>query len=487
MTHAARSPSSESPLAAKAVASVLGSGAGVLSSIIRAKTAALWLGPSAVGLLALVQQYAAVAFIPVSIQAGAALVMSIAVSRNEPAKQSVAASVAATAVVVISAFSIPATTLLTLIASPDVTPETLSVSLLVSLSLGLSFLTAIQTQLLVGIGAVRASAVATGAGALATALLVSVGARSGSTLLYAWSLVAAGIVTFGISFNARRKNAPHITIRPAWDRALIMKAMTVGMATLLASSVENLSGLFSRHLIEARDGLAATGLFHAAFTLGASYFGLILMALGTVVFPGFAAASEKELPKAIEEASAFVQSLAPPLILLFFALREPIVEILLAPEFAPSADALGWLVAADAPRGVGWVLGGVILFRGFLREFVLIQVLYFIVLVSAFWLLIPRLGIAGSGIGYLIANIATLPVSVWLLRVRLSNRVQVGPLVRATMLGLALAASMLVPAHWRRLTELAAGLVGAVLFLRSPWPKLVRDRLLGRASGPSST
>jgi PST family polysaccharide transporter len=466
---------------------LLSSGAAVVLGIARSKVTALVLGPSGVGVSSEILQVVALAQTPVAIFTGTALLGRLARARADDDHAAIDRAYDASwtlAAVTALVCSVCGT-----LASLWVLPSTWARSVFLLTVLGaagaaITALAGIVNQTLVAFERLRVLAwIGVATAGVQTTLVVT------GTWLWGLrgqfvALAIAPLLAFGFALRAAARRGPRRRWLPrlSFDRDFAREATALGTTSLVAAAGLQLSLLVIRVELDKRGGPALTGQFQAAWAIGSGYFGFVLGSLGNYSFPRFAAAKDAEsLAAEVDHATAFVLRIAPPLVLMMIALREPIVRALYSHRFDEAVPLMGIMMAGDLARAVLWAVHGPMLLRGQLRAYLLVELLGVAVLGLGSALLIPRFGVRGPGIAYVGTYVALAPFAALVLRRSTGARVHARPIWMAVAMSLALAGSSLLgEGLWTRLALLTAAIVwGAVGGLFRAVASRVRGKLRG--------
>ncbi|MCI0574525.1 MAG: oligosaccharide flippase family protein [Myxococcaceae bacterium] len=425
------------------------------------------LGPSGVGVTAEVTQYIALLSTPVTVVAGAALSSRLAEAH---ARQDVAASRRSysTALSAMLLLSVVGGLLSTLVVGRALGPELGHASWLYGMlgAVGLfgGIVVSVPGVVLTAHGELksllRINLCAAVLPALATMGCISLWGLTGQFL----SLALAPLIMVFVTVPLAVRTLPDFPWSPIWalDRGYLWTAVRLGGVTLLAGLLQQAVLVLIRNLLDQQGGNALVGQFQAAWTVGATYFGVVLGGLGSFAFPRYAAAAtQEELTREVSEAGRFVLRVAPPIVFVAIFLADIVIEFLYSGRFAPSTRLLSWQFVGDVSKALSWVFGGALLYRGKVRATVAAEVFYVTVFGAGALVCVPRWGLEGVGFAYVGAYIAFLLLVSWLLKRECGVSGRSPQLWQ--MLGLTLAAACLVVAgrSWpaaRLLALLAAGI-----------------------------
>lgn len=176
-------------------------------------------------------------------------------------------------------------------------------------------------------------------------------------------------------------------------------------AALTIASLSVLGGqLVIRVIVQRSMGLPAVGLFQASFAISVNYIGLAVGALSTDFYPRLVPhIKEPATLRGLINGQAIVSLLlAAPMIVLAIGVAPWLIALLYAPSFAPAGAMLRWQLLGDVMRIAGWPLSFVLLAAGRGTAFAVNEAATMAIGVLMTALLVPKLGLAGAGIAYLL-------------------------------------------------------------------------------------
>lgn len=190
----------------------------------------------------------------------------------------------------------------------------------------------------------------------------------------------------------------------------------LGTAFMVAGLVGVLGQLAVRTLVQRDLGAADLGYFQAAWMISMTYLGFVLGAMGTDYYPRLTAAihDHAKANQLVNEQTEVALLLAGPVLLGMLALAPWVVQLLYSGEFAPTATILRWQILGDVLKIVSWPMAFILLAAGNGRTFMLVDSTSVAVFVSITWIVLPKLGVEATGIGFLMMYMVYLPLVYWL-------------------------------------------------------------------------
>jgi PST family polysaccharide transporter len=191
------------------------------------------------------------------------------------------------------------------------------------------------------------------------------------------------------------------------DRGLYSGLVALGVVFMAGVLGQHVGAYVVRTTIFRELGADAAGHYHAAWTIGSLYIGMILTAMSTDFYPRLVAAfSDPQRCNAIvnEQVRASLL-LAGPGVLATLTFASPALSLLYSAEFRPASEALRWICAGMAMRIVTWPLGFIIVASGRKAALLLVEFAWTGFYILSSWLLIGKLGLAGAGIAFALSYV----------------------------------------------------------------------------------
>jgi PST family polysaccharide transporter len=392
-------------------------------SVLAAKAYAVLLGPSGVGLLALMQS---VVNLGVMVATGGLVMSTISATASAAARgdRHNERAIARAALVIGLAAGAGGAVLLivfrqfvadAVLGSGSRTSDVL----ILALALLLSVAASIQLALLMGLHRIRAVvAVNIGTSLTATGIGVAVVAAFGEAALAPAILVTA-ISQLGFSRIAIARARRTAREAPSSIAAAAGALLRVGLPVTASQLANNGAQLFVPVLVLAVLGTVEVGYYRAAAAVSISYLTFFLAMLAQDYFPRISGAVEPAAAAAlIERRMRLVVGLGMPIIFALLAAGPLLIDLLYAREFAPAFGVLRWQLAGDLVRLPAWVLAFALLARGKSSVYFGAELISGLSLLAGTLLGLTLIGLVGSGVGYAVSQLIYYGV-VWLLVRRL--------------------------------------------------------------------
>lgn len=237
------------------------------------------------------------------------------------------------------------------------------------------------------------------------------------------ALVAVAAMSLVVSWwYSRRIEVQRIHVTASQVRVEASGFLKLGFAFMASNLLTMGSAYLIRIVISNKLGLAATGYYQAAWTLGGLYVGLILQAMGADFYPRLTAVANDndQCNRLVNEQARVSMLLAAPGILVTLTFAPLVISIFYAPAFQEAVGVLRWICLGIAIRVISWPLGYILVAKNAQRLFMLSDFLWTIAHLGLAWLLIPRFGLEGSGMAFFGAYVLNV-VFNYLLATRLTT------------------------------------------------------------------
>jgi len=272
----------------------------------------------------------------------------------------------------------------------------------------------------------------------------------------------------------------------AGSRTLLRPLLRYGISSLLVGLSSTLTLLVLRSLLVDKLGLGPNGIYQVCVGVSGLLMPTILNAITATVWPEIAA-----LPRDQDAAPTMRSGVRLAFLLTTGAcaailVGAPIwVPLFYSGRFLPALDLLPLQFLGDYFRAAAWMFGIWLVPRNRLKPWVLFDVVYGVTLLTAFLLLVDKVGLRSVVIGYVLAHMTHAGLHYWLARRAVGFRL--GPDNRRLLLAsLALLLGLLA---WtpRNLTGVAVGgtalVVWALIVVRTREWRAMLDMARRRLGG----
>lgn len=229
-------------------------------------------------------------------------------------------------------------------------------------------------------------------------------------LVYLWgadgivpSLIAAAAVGLAASWWYSRKalsHPPSGAVR--LTRGEVMPLLKLGMVFMASGFMTFGSAYAIRIIVLHEGGIAAAGLYQAAWALGGLYCGFILQAMGADFYPRLTAVAQDngECNRLVNEQAQVGILLAGPGVVATLTFAPFVLNLLYAAEFHAAADLLRWICLGMMLRIVSWPMGYIVVAKGAQGIYFWTDVAATVVHVGLAWVLVGLFGTVGAGAAF---------------------------------------------------------------------------------------
>jgi antigen flippase len=398
----------------------------ILVGLVSAKAWAIFLGPSGVGYMALLQSLMTLSIMLAGLGIGTGLVRSgaHALAHSDFAGFSILYKSAALLSLLLSALG---ALLLILFRIPLSKwwlggQEHAGYLVFLAFALPFSLFAALQTSALNAhhrVGALASVAVTNSLlGGVVSILLVWRWRADGVAL----AVLAASVISWAVSrwfywraFKGQMVTRPEPLTRgqfAALARSILHFAAPYTASMLVGSGVQMALPALALHTL----GLESAGFYRVAVDLSGAYLSVLHNAMAQDYYPRASAAKDKPdvLIALINQQYKLVILLAAPAILATLSLAPYIITIVYSQRFIQSAGVLKWQVIGDLFRFTSMSMSYVILARHGGATYFFTEAIFGTTILAASWWGMHLFGLAGLGVGFLLAYIVYYLI-VWTL------------------------------------------------------------------------
>ena len=247
---------------------------------------------------------------------------------------------------------------------------------------------------------------------IASVAIISAMASTLITSLFIWTLGARGIVPALVTsaavtalvtaYHSRRAAGPMpaASLRDGLEEAI--QLFKIGGAFLLSAALMVLGAYLVRRTVRDSHGLHAAGLYQAAWTLGGTYVGFVLQAMGTDFYPRLTSTlgDDAGCNAMVNEQAHVSILLAGPGVAATLALAPAVLAIFYDTTFHGAIEPLRWMTLGMFLRVVSWPMGFIILARGATMMFIVAEAAAFTVHVGLAVWLTPLFGVTGAAAAF---------------------------------------------------------------------------------------
>jgi antigen flippase len=379
----------------------------ILAGVVTSKVAAVKLGPSGLGLLALLQGVVALGSIIASVGVGSAVVrfgaQAIAAQDEEELARTWTGAWA-----LFWAVTVPAAVLIFLFRSPvaavlvggrenSAAVGWISPALVFSLAGALNgmFINAHQRVSLLARLAIYGAFVQTTS---TVAIILSLG-RAGIP----FAILSGSVITWAISrWLLVRHLGKARTSRLSEAKTMVRSLVAFGAPYTLGAMVTSGAQVLLPVMVVTFLDEANVGYARAAWAIGVTYLGFLLSGMSQDYYPRLAAAAHDHdrMNRMVNRQLDVMYLIATPIIFLGMALARFGLPILYSGSFAPAAGILEWQLVGDVFKLTSWALAFTILARGRTVTYLAVESIGGVLLLGTAVPALKLLGVSGVGVGY---------------------------------------------------------------------------------------
>jgi PST family polysaccharide transporter len=158
----------------------------------------------------------------------------------------------------------------------------------------------------------------------------------------------------------------------------------------------------ARVLLLRYEGVEATGLYQAAWTLGGLYVGFVLQAMGADFYPRLTASASNNTVcnRLVNEQTRIGLLIAGPGLLATLTFAPIVIAVLYSAKFFGAVGILRWICLGTTLQVVSWPMGYIILAKGRRNIFFWSEVAWAVVSLSLVWSCVAFWGATGAGIAF---------------------------------------------------------------------------------------
>ena len=376
-------------------------------ALIRMKTIALLLGPSGVGLFALYSSIVDIAVAVAGLGVAQSGVRQIAIAEGTGDRSKIAGIVALVQRTCL-VLGLAGATALALLAAPAAvltfgSDEYAFGVALLGLVVLIRLLMDSQTALLQACRHIRDLAMVNVAAAVAGAVVTV-------PLIALWrenAIVPALILVALVSLVVARRFSLKVPGARAAAGAMAPKAeltqlLRLGFAFLVSAVLTMGAAYAVRILVLHEAGVAAAGLYQAAWALSGLYAGVVLQSMGTDFYPRLAAVAQDDeaVRRLVGEQTQVSLLLAGPGVIATITFSHLLVIVFYSAEFSAAAGLLRWLCLGMMLRVISWPMGYIVVAKGWQKTFIAIEIFATILHVGLVAVLIPNFGVSAAGVAF---------------------------------------------------------------------------------------
>lgn len=222
------------------------------------------------------------------------------------------------------------------------------------------------------------------------------------------SLVLVAAMTIITSWWYSRKIRIHfMRLTYSEIRQEAVGLLKLGIAFMASGLLVPGVAYFVRVLLLHKEGMAATGMYQSAWTLGGLYVGFILQAMGADFYPRLSAVASlnAECNRLVNEQAHVGLLIAGPGVLATLTFAPVVIALFYSAKFGGAVEVLRWICLGATLQVVTWPMGFIIVAKSRQNLFLLSEILWAISAVGLAWTCVTWWGLKGAGIAFFLAYI----------------------------------------------------------------------------------
>jgi antigen flippase len=217
------------------------------------------------------------------------------------------------------------------------------------------------------------------------------------------SLVIGAAITVVVSWWYRRKIAiPPASVTGAQVREEAGALLKLGSAFMASAVLTTGAAYAVRIIVRDSVGLEAAGLYQSAWALGGLYVGVILQAMGSDFYPRLTTVvnDHRECNRLVNEQAQISLLMAGPGVAATLTFAPAVIAVFYDTTFARAVEPLRWICLGMALRVIAWPMGYIIVAKGARTLLVWTEVAATVVHVGLAFVLVRMFGLPGATMAF---------------------------------------------------------------------------------------
>lgn len=286
------------------------------------------------------------------------------------------------------------------------------------------------------------------------------------------ALVLVAATTIATSWwYSRKVEISAVRLASGETRNEVRGLLKLGVAFMASGLLVPGVAYFVRVILLQKEGIAATGIYQSAWTIGGLYVGFILQAMGADFYPRLSAvASENaECNRLVNEQALIGLLVAVPGALATLTLAPLVISLFYSARFAAAVPVLRWITLGAMLQVVTWPMGFIIVAKARQNLFLVSEFLWAVSAIGLAWTCVSRWGLNGAGIAFFFAYvmhwIIVYPITRNLSHFRWSKENRNLGAASMLLIGTVFAGFHLLPRWWATSIGILATLAAAIYSL----------------------
>lgn len=181
--------------------------------------------------------------------------------------------------------------------------------------------------------------------------------------------------------------------------------LKLGFAFMASSLLVPAVAYFIRVLLLHKEGLAATGIYQSAWTLGGLYVGFILQAMGADFYPRLSAVARLnvECNRLVNEQALVGLLIAGPGVLATLTFAPIVIALFYSAKFGEAVEVLRWICLGATLQVVTWPVGFIIVAKSRQNLLLISELLWAFSALGLAWTCVTWWGLKGAGIAFFLS------------------------------------------------------------------------------------
>jgi PST family polysaccharide transporter len=223
------------------------------------------------------------------------------------------------------------------------------------------------------------------------------------------SLVCVALMSLSVSWWYSRKihiQVPSMTASQVGREASAL--LKLGFAFMASGFVTVGIGYAVRIIVLRKVGVAATGLYQSAWTLGGLYVGFILQAMGADFYPRLTASAQNNTAcnRLVNEQTQVGLLLAGPGMIATLTFAPLVIAMFYSAKFGAAVGVLRWICLGTTLQVITWPMSFIIVAKGKQAIFLGVELAWGVVSLILAWVCVGSFGLKGAGIAFFASYVA---------------------------------------------------------------------------------
>lgn len=287
------------------------------------------------------------------------------------------------------------------------------------------------------------------------------------------SLVLVAGTTIGTSWWYSRKiQVRAVRLTRSEMRHESAGLLKLGVAFMASGLMVPGVAYFVRVFLMHRVGIAATGMYQSAWTLGGLYVGFILQAMGADFYPRLSAVANDhaECNRLVNEQALIGLLIGGPGVVATLTLAPLVISLFYSARFGAAVPVLRWVSLGAILQVVTWPMGFIIIAKARQNLFLLSEFLWTISAIGLAWTCVTWWGLNGAGIAFFLAYVAhwiiVYPITRRLSGFRWSKENKKYGLILLIVVASVFCCFYIMPLVWASCIGTAAAIISGVQSIR---------------------